>query len=57
MKNLLIAVIGLLLCYPSAAADDKSEVENLLKNNLDAVINILQKKDLQKMAGLICYFI
>jgi hypothetical protein len=46
MKNLLVAVISLLLFYQSAVADDKSEVEKLLKRNLDAVFSVLQKKDL-----------
>ena len=46
MKNLLIAVISLLLFYQSALADDKSEVQELLKKNLDAVFSVLQKKDL-----------
>ena len=50
MKNLLVAVISLLLFCQSAAADDKSEVEELLKNNLDAVLNVLQKKDLEQQA-------
>ena len=48
MKNLLVAVISLLLFYQSAAADDKSEVEKLLKRNLDAVFSVLQKKDLEQ---------
>ena len=48
MKNLMVAIISLLLFYQSAAADDKSEVEKLLKNNLDAVFTILQKKDLEQ---------
>ena len=48
MKNLLVAAISLLLFYQSAAADDKSEVEKLLKNNLDTVLNVLQKKDLEQ---------
>jgi phospholipid transport system substrate-binding protein len=48
MKNLLIAVISLLLFYQSALADDKSEVEKLLKKNLDAVLSVLQKKDLEQ---------
>jgi phospholipid transport system substrate-binding protein len=48
MKKLMVAVISLLLCYQSAAADDKSEVEKLLKNNLDAVFTVLQKKDLEQ---------
>jgi phospholipid transport system substrate-binding protein len=46
MKNLLVAAIGLLLFYQSALADDKSEVEKLLKKNLDAVFTVLQQKDL-----------
>jgi len=46
MKNLLVAAISLLLFYQSALADDKSEVEELLKKNLDAVFSVLQKKDL-----------
>jgi len=48
MKTLLIAVISLLLFYQSALADDKSEVEKLLKKNLDAVLSVLQKKDLEQ---------
>ena len=50
MKNLLVAIISLLLYYQSAAADDKSEVEKLLKKNLDAVLTVLQKKDLEQQA-------
>jgi phospholipid transport system substrate-binding protein len=50
MKNLLVAVISMLLFYQSAAADDKSEVEKLLKDNLDAVFTVLQKKDLEQQA-------
>ena len=46
MKNLLIAAISLFLFYQSAAADDQREVENFLKDNLDAVINVLRKKNL-----------
>ena len=48
MKNLLVAVTSLLLIYQSAAADDKSEVDKLLKKNLDAVFTVLQKKDLEQ---------
>ena len=48
IKTLLIAVISLVLFYQSAAADDQREVENLLKDNLDAVINVLQKKGLEQ---------
>ena len=50
MKNLLVAVISLLLFYQSAAADDISEVEKLLRKNLDAVFAILQQKDLDPQA-------
>ena len=50
MKNLLIAVITLFLFSQSAAADDKSEIDNLLKTNLDAVFTVLQKKDLDQQA-------
>jgi phospholipid transport system substrate-binding protein len=50
MKNLLVAVISLLFFYQSAAAGDISEVEKLLKNNLDAVVTVLQKKDLEQQA-------
>ena len=46
MKNLLVAAISLLLFYQSALADDRSEVQELLKKNLDAVFSVLQKKDL-----------
>ena len=48
MKNLMVAVTSLLLFCQSAVADDKSEVEKLLKNNLDAVFTVLQKKDLEQ---------
>jgi phospholipid transport system substrate-binding protein len=48
MINLLVAVISLLLLSQSALADDKSEVEKLLKKNLDAVFSVLQKKDLEQ---------
>jgi len=50
MKNLLIAVVSLLLFSQTAAADDKSEIDNLLKTNLDAVFTILQKNDLDQQA-------
>ena len=50
MKNLLIAVVSLLLFSQAAAADDKSEIDNLLKTNLDAVFTILQKNDLDQQA-------
>ncbi len=50
MRNLLVAVVSLLLFYQPAAADDKGEVEKLLRNNLDAVFTVLQKKDLEQEA-------
>jgi phospholipid transport system substrate-binding protein len=50
MKNLLVAALGLLLFSQSVAADGKSEVEELLKNNLDAVFTVLQKKGLEQQA-------
>jgi phospholipid transport system substrate-binding protein len=50
MKNLLVAVLGLLLFSQSVAADGKSEVEELLKTNLDAVFAVLQKKGLEQQA-------
>jgi phospholipid transport system substrate-binding protein len=50
MKNLLIAVIILLFFSHLVAADDKSEIDNLLKTNLDAVFTVLQKKDLDQEA-------
>jgi phospholipid transport system substrate-binding protein len=50
MKNLLIAVVILLLFSQSAATNDKSEIDNLLKTKLDAVFAILQKNDLDQQA-------
>ena len=50
MKNLLIAVVILLLFSQSAATDDKSDIDNLLKTKLDAVFTILQKNDLDQEA-------
>jgi len=46
MKVLLYGVFGLLLLSPAVAADDPSAAEQYLKNNLDAVFTVLQKKDL-----------
>ena len=48
MKKLLIVVINLLLFFQPAAADDKREIDDLLKTNLDAVLTVLQKKDLDQ---------
>jgi phospholipid transport system substrate-binding protein len=50
MKNLLIAVVILLLFSQSAATDDKSDIDNLLKTKLDTVFTILQKNDLNQQA-------
>ena len=48
MKKLLVAAISLMLSYQSAAADDHREVENLLKDTLEAVLSVLQKNDLDQ---------
>jgi phospholipid transport system substrate-binding protein len=50
MKKLLVAVLSLLFICQAATADDKSEVETLLKNTLDAIIRVLQKQDLEQQA-------
>lgn len=50
MKNLLMVVAILLLFSPPAAADETHQIDNLLKTNLDAVLTVLQKKDLDQQA-------
>ena len=50
MKKLLVAVLSLLFICQAATADDKSEVETLLKNTLDAIVKVLQKQDLEQQA-------
>ena len=49
MKILLYTAFSILL-VGQAAADDKSAAEEFLKNNLDAVFTVLQKKDLSQQA-------
>jgi phospholipid transport system substrate-binding protein len=48
MRNLLYAVLSLLILSQTVIADNKNAVEELLKNKLDAVIAVLQKKDLEQ---------
>ncbi len=50
MKSLLCAVLGLLFFCQSVMAGDGTDVEKILKHNLDAVFTILQKKDLDQQA-------
>ena len=50
MKKLLVSVLSLLFICQAATADDKSEVETLLKNTLDAIVRVLQKQDLEQQA-------
>jgi phospholipid transport system substrate-binding protein len=46
MKKLVYYAISLLIIAPSVIAGDKIDAEELLKNKLDAVFILLQKKDL-----------
>jgi len=50
MKALSYACLSLLILCQSAMADDKSAAEELLKNKLEAVFAVLQKKDLEQQA-------
>ncbi len=47
MKNLLYAVLSLLVLSQTVFADDKKVAEELLKSKLDAIIEIIQKKELE----------
>ncbi|GAH70156.1 unnamed protein product, partial [marine sediment metagenome] len=47
MKNLLYAVLSLLILSQTVIADDKSAAEEILKSKLEAVISVLQKKELE----------
>ncbi len=47
MKSLLYAVLSLLILSQTVIADDKSAAEEALKCKLDAVISVLQKKELE----------
>jgi len=47
MKSLLYAVLSLLILSQTVIADDKSADEEILKSKLEAVISVLQKKELE----------
>ena len=47
MKSLLYAVLSLLILSQTVIADDKTAAEEALKSKLDAVISVLQKKELE----------
>lgn len=48
MKSLLYAVLSLLILSQTVMADDISSAETLLKSKLNAVIEVLQKSDLEQ---------
>ena len=50
MKGLLYAVLSLLILSQTVIADDKTAAEEALKCKLDAVISVLQKKELETEA-------
>ena len=50
MKNLLYAVISILILSQTVNADDKAAAEEFLKSNLDAAFAVLQNEDLQQEA-------
>ncbi|MFC1488862.1 phospholipid-binding protein MlaC [Thermodesulfobacteriota bacterium] len=50
MKQLLYAALSLLILTQSAVADDKSDVQALLKSNLGTVISVLENKELDQQA-------
>ena len=50
MKALSCALLSLLMGFQSAAADDSASAEQLLKTNLAAVFEVLQKQDLSQEA-------
>ena len=50
MKRLLFTVLGLLVLNSLAVADDTRTAENLLKNKIDAAIEVLQKKETDQQA-------
>lgn len=47
MRSLLYAVLSLLILNQTVLADDKSVAEETLKSKLEAVIAVLQKKELE----------
>ncbi len=50
MKNLIYAVLFVLLFSQAAVADDKKDAEKLLKSKLESVIFVLEKKDIDQQA-------
>ena len=47
MRSLLYVVLGLLILSQTVIADDKSAAEEILRSKLEAVISVLQKKELE----------
>ena len=50
VKVLLYTIVSLLFLSQAATTDNKSAAEEFIKNNLDAVFRVLQKKDLSQQA-------
>lgn len=50
LKSLLYVMISLLVLSPTAAADNKSAAEVFLKSKLEAVLALLQQKELAQQA-------
>ena len=50
MTNLLYAVLSLLIISQIVVADDKSVAEKLLKSKIDAIYEVIQKKELETKA-------
>ena len=48
MKSLVYAVLSLLILSQTVIADDKSAAEEVLKSKLEAVISVLQKKEVEQ---------
>lgn len=48
MKSLPYIIISFFLLVPPALADDRSVAEELIRNKLEAVVSVLQQKDLAK---------
>lgn len=50
LKSLLYVMISLLVLSPTAAADNKSAAEVFLKSKLEAILALLQQKELEQQA-------
>ena len=50
MKSLVYGVLSLLILSQTVIADDKSAAEEVLKSKLEAVISVLQKKEVEQEA-------